>query len=506
VLLAAALLTTLLAVALLALPGRHAALASGAPLAMPLASDPGSSGGPGAAGAVDTTAGAPGGAAAVPTVTVFYGEGCPYCARERAFLEELQGTYPDLEVVALEVWNDAGNLALLRQTAAALGFEVTGVPVTVLDGRWWVGFDSTVQAQLTEAVAAVSAGQAPPVEEARTSVDVPFLGTVDLGGRSLLLSTLVIGFVDGVNPCSLWVLTMLLAIVLHTGSRPRVLLVGTVFLLVTAALYGVYVLGLFSALSVIGALPWIRALTAAVAGVFGILHLREHVTTVSGAHLPGPSVAIDASRKPGIYRRMRTLAVEDASLPLLLGGTMALAVGVSLAETPCTAGLPMLWADLVHDAGVGWAGRVALFSLYLLVFLLDELLVFGAAVLTMRAAKLQERHGAALQLLSGVLMLVLAGVLLVAPEVLDTVLGATAVFAAAGLVVALVLVVEHTVLGLGGPTAPRPALAGPARSSGSHTTRSSASGTSRRSAGKPATPGKRSGSGARSGARGHLKR
>jgi UPF0716 family protein affecting phage T7 exclusion len=211
-------------------------------------------------------------------------------------------------------------------------------------------------------------------------------------------------------------------------------------------------------LTVVGVLPWIRGLTAALAGVFGVLHLREHAVAVTGRQLPGPSVSIDAQRKPGFYRRMRLLTDGDASLPVLLGGTAALAVGVSLAETPCTAGLPMLWADLVGDAGLAWPGRAALFLLYLAVFLLDELLVFGAAVVTMRAAKLQEHHGAALQLLSGVLMVVLAGVLLVAPELLDTVAGAAAVFAASGLLVALVLVVERTVLGAGASrSAPRPA-------------------------------------------------
>jgi hypothetical protein len=139
------------------------------------------------------------------------------------------------------------------------------------------------------------------------------------------------------------------------------------------------------------------------------------------------------------------------------------------------------------------------------VFLLDELLVFGAAVLTMRAAHLQERHGAALQLLSGVLMLVLAGVLLVAPELLDTVAGTTAVFVGAGAAVALVLVVERWVLGLGAGPPARPALAGHGGAGGSSPAGPSP-GTSRRGTGKPGKPRRASGSGAVAGARGHLKR
>jgi hypothetical protein len=34
-------------------------------------------------------------------------------------------------------------------------------------------------------------------------VDLPFLGPVDVGDRSLIVATLAIGFIDGINPCSL---------------------------------------------------------------------------------------------------------------------------------------------------------------------------------------------------------------------------------------------------------------------------------------------------------------
>jgi hypothetical protein len=65
-------------------------------------------------------------------------------------------------------------------------------------------------------VEAALAGDAAALEPGTsTTLDAGFLGTIDLGGTSLLVSTLVIGFVDGVNPCSLWVLSVLLAIVLH---------------------------------------------------------------------------------------------------------------------------------------------------------------------------------------------------------------------------------------------------------------------------------------------------
>ena len=369
-----------------------------------------------------------------PVVLVlFYGEGCPHCAAERRFLADLHDRQPLLEVQAHEVWYDEGGRALFFQMAAEHGIEPQAVPTTFLGDQVWVGFDDTVGSQIERSVEALVAGRAPPEEE-RTSVDVPLIGTVDVGGMPLVVATLVIGFVDGVNPCSLWVLSMLLALVLHSGSRGRVAAVGVTFLTVTALLYALFIAGLFTALDVAGEAAWIRVAVALVAGTFGVLHLKEYVTTA------GPSLTIPAHRKPGLYKRMRTLADPDRSLPVALGGTVVLAVGVSLLETPCTAGLPMLWSNLVQDAGVSGLGWLALLGMYLAVFLLDELLVFFAVLATMRATKLQEHHGRVLQLVSGTLMVTLALAMLVVPDLLETVGGTLAVFGAAAVVVAVVLV------------------------------------------------------------------
>jgi uncharacterized membrane protein len=139
---------------------------------------------------------------------------------------------------------------------------------------------------------------------------------------------------------------------------------------------------------------------------------------------------------------MRALGAHDRSLPAVLAGTATLAVGVSLLETPCTAGLPLLWTNMLADRNVPAAGAVLLFVVYLTVFLVDELIIFGAAVVTLRATRLQEHHGRVLQLASGTLMLTLAATMIVAPRSLESLTGTLAVFVVAIGIVALVLAVE----------------------------------------------------------------
>ena len=368
---------------------------------------------------------------------IFHGDGCPHCAKALDFLDGLQDREPLLDIVRYEVWYDKSNLALFESAAATHGIEALSVPTIFLGDLYWVGFDSTVGDQIEDAVEALTEGRVPE-ETRRTSVDVPFVGAVDVGDRSLIIATALIAFVDGVNPCSFWVLSMLLTLVLHSGSRRRTFAVGSVFLVVTSCLYGLYMFGAYSALDYAEDLSWIRLTVALVAGTFGVLHLKEYVTH------RGVSLTISDTKKPGMYKHMRSLARPERSLPAVLGGTVVLAVGVSLAETPCTAGLPLLWTDLLSSRDVSGAGTALLFGIYLLVFLLDELTLFAVAVVALRSVKMQERHGRALQLLSGTLMVALALTMVVAPQWLESVTGTAAVFVAAGLVVAAVLAIDRT--------------------------------------------------------------
>lgn len=356
------------------------------------------------------------------TLVLFHGEGCPHCAAEREFLAGLQQRHPSLRIQMHEVWYDEANRQLLEQTAQRLGFEASGVPVTIIGERVWIGFSDAIAAEIE---AAIAGSDAPAAEN--EFIDVPLVGQVDMSSMSLIASTALIALVDGVNPCSLWVLSLLLAIVLHHGSRRRVLLVGTAFLTVTAGMYALYVVGLYSALDFVSGLPWIRALVAGVALVFGVLQLKDGLRPGTG-----PSLSIAQSRRPGIYQRIRGVARADQGIAATLAGTVVLAVGVSLLETPCTAGLPLLWTTLLRDAGVSLAAAAALFALYMVIFLLDELVVFGVAVVTLRATKLQEHHGRLLKLLAGSVLVTLATAMLVRPDALDSLAGTAVVFGLAG--------------------------------------------------------------------------
>ncbi len=385
---------------------------------------------------------------------VFVSESCPHCEAQKPFLEDLADQNEELSVEFFELRHSARNRALFREIAAAHGISAGSVPTVFVGGRSWVGDSQLIRSRIVGHVeACLARGNCPdswdfgrpqiPVAPAAEdlALDIPLLGRIDLMLQPLALATALIAFVDGFNPCSIWVLTILLALVLHSGSRRRILIVGLTFLTVTAALYGLFITGVFGVLDLLSGIGWVYALVALLALMFAVVNIKDYFYFQRGL-----SFTIDDKHKPGIYRRIRELIREGRSTPALIGATAVMAAGISLIELPCTAGFPVLWSALVSSREIEWPAFAVLLALYLSIYLGIELVIFLIAVITMRIDRFEERHGRVLKLIGGMVMLALALVLLIAPELMHDIRAAVGVFAAAIVATVLVILLHRRVL------------------------------------------------------------
>jgi len=119
-----------------------------------------------------------------------------------------------------------------------MGIEVYGFPTIVYRGQYWIGFSPAIQEEIRQAIEASLQNRAAAGRQNR--ITLPLFGEINLGAAPILLTTMIISFLDGFNPCSLFVLTFLLAMIVHSASRKRIFLVGFTFLLVAAAIYGLF--------------------------------------------------------------------------------------------------------------------------------------------------------------------------------------------------------------------------------------------------------------------------
>ncbi|MGK7295927.1 MAG: thioredoxin [Candidatus Wenzhouxiangella sp. M2_3B_020] len=389
------------------------------------------------------------------TIYVFKSATCPHCQAQRSFTDRLAGQNERVDVRYLEIMRTTEHHELLRLMADAYDVNPGSVPMVFLGDSVWVGDSERIRSEIkrklddcladgcrdARAIARDRVQRDADAAAVESMISIPLLGTVDLSVQPLLLSTAIIAFVDGFNPCSLWLLTILIALVLHSGSRRRVLIVGLAFLATTAAVYGFFMVGVFSVLAYAQYLPWMYWIVAAFALLFGLVNVKDYFWFKKGF-----SFTIDDRHKPGIFKKFRELMINGRSPLALAGATVVMALGIALIELPCTAGFPVIWSGLVSTHQPGLAAFAGLLLAYLAIYLLDELVVFFIAVWKLRIDRFQENQAQVLKLVGGVVMIALAIVLVTEPEIMGKPGPALGVFAAAFATTGLIVLVHRKIV------------------------------------------------------------
>lgn len=353
----------------------------------------------------------------------FWGDGCSLCQDASIWLDKLENNYPGIVINRKEVWFDQVEQNRYIGMMEERGMTAAWVPGFILGEMVWEGFNEDIAFEIEAEVEELLCY----IDNGKTTTGGVFIGSIinlgllgsffDIHGHSLIISTLLIALIDGFNPCSLWVITVLLAMILHTKSRVRIAAVGAVFLIVTAVVYGIFITGLFSAFTVASQISKIRIGVAFLALIFALVNIKDYIFFSKGL-----SLSIPSHFKPSIYRGGRAIS-KERPLMLTLAITAIFAAGVAIIELPCTAGFPLVWTGLLSETGVARSSFIALLLLYLLAYLFIEILIVFLALVTMQAARLQEVHGRNLKLISGMVMAAIAIVLLIDPSIMESLTG-----------------------------------------------------------------------------------
>ncbi len=346
------------------------------------------------------------GSAPPPALEVFVRAGCPHCAEAKRFLHELSARRPSLVVIYREVDRDPRARDALIERSLEAGAWPPGVPTFVYGSRVLVGFDDAehVGAELVRLLDA-SAPQVPP-----DAVESGLFGTLQAGELGLPLFTLALGLLDGFNPCAMWVLLFLLALLLRLKDRRRMAMVAGTFVLASGAVYYAFMAAWLNVFLFVGMSEALRIGLAALAMLIGFINVKDFFALRRGL-----SLSIPESAKPGLYARARMI-LKAESLPASLAAVAVLAVVVNFVELLCTAGLPAIYTAVLTQHELSPLAHHGYLGLYILAYIADDALMVGTAVLALGSGRLDARGGRRLKLLSGVVMLVLGLVMLLRPQ------------------------------------------------------------------------------------------
>lgn len=384
----------------------------------------------------------------------FYGQGCPHCGKEEIFLEQIKERYPEVAIHNFETWYNKENAELLKNIATKLNLQINGVPVLIIGEEAIIGFrneESTGKEITNKIEDALAQGCDDPVlaiiknseandrcehgcdlsgacehdcgceadESEATSGDVgagaakinlPFLGEVDAKNFSLPVLTFIIAATDGFNPCAMWVLLFLISLLINMEDRKRMWVLGGAFILASGTVYFLFLSAWLNLFLFLGFVVWVRMLIGLVAVASGQWHLFDaYKNRDGGCHV------IKTEKRKKIFGRIRGLVAQKNFLIAVIG-IMALAVAVNLVELVCSAGLPAVYTNVLSLTEMPAWKYYGYLLFYILVFMLDDLLIFFVAMTTLKMKGVSSRYTAWAQWVGGIVMFVLGLLLIFKPE------------------------------------------------------------------------------------------
>jgi len=372
----------------------------------------------------------------------FWGEGCPHCAGEKVFLEKFVKENPDVVVKDFNAWASRENQNLLMEFGKELNVDIRGVPFTVIGEHYIIGWlsEEYTGKQIEEAVECARSQSCPDIgakilneqdpkvkgkedvqevkEEKKEVVgipetmDLPIIGKIETKDFSLPLLTVVLGVLDGFNPCAMWTLVFLISLLLGLKDKKRMWTLGIVFIVTSAFVYFLFMAAWLNFILFIGMVTWVRIIVGLVALGGGIYNLREYVVNKDAN-----CKVTNKEERQKVFNKLKDITHKESFL-LAIVGIILLAFAVNLVEAICSAGLPAVYTQILSLNDLSKLQYYSYILLYVFFFMLDDLIIFFIAMKTFQVTVGSKKYSRLSKLIGGILMVIIGILLIFKPELL----------------------------------------------------------------------------------------
>lgn len=366
---------------------------------------------------------------------LFYSQSCPHCANEKELLKELEKRYSNLSIEMYEVTQNPEYSNLMDQVKKTLGTENSYVPYTVIGDTGLTGYNDNIARQIEHFIERYSKEKSVDIvekvkkegyisdykeqedsnqeEENQNNtlpITVPFFGEIDAKAISLPLLATVMGAIDGFNPCAMWVLLFLISMLIGMKDRKKMWILGVTFLLTSAIIYLLFMISWLKVAISITSITWVQRGIAAIALIAGVWNLYSF----SRSKDDGCMVVGEEKRKKTLSKIKRI--TSERSFLLALVGVITLAISVNIVELACSAGLPLVFTQVLAINELSTLEYAMNIFIYIFFFLFDDLLVFVIAMMTMKVSGISNRYAKYSHLIGGIIMVLIGILLFVKPE------------------------------------------------------------------------------------------
>ena len=374
---------------------------------------------------------------------------CKNCANLEKFLTELSNKRKDFEYIEYKIDENGENKKFFDEVTTKLKL-VKGTPIIYLNGHIIQGFN-TPDTTGKEIVKLIDEGKKAnsvlTLEEyvkngeyenissngsvcegdevceikgltkdasRQVIVNIPFINkSVDLTDYSLPLMSLILGTVDGFNPCAMWVLVLFLTALIAVGSKTKMFRVAGLFILAEAVMYYLILNAWLYTWDFVGLDKWVTPIVGIVGIVGGIFFVRNYLK--KGDELS--CEVTDFKKRAKISNQIREIANKPFTLLTALG-IIGLALSVNVIEFACSVGIPQTYTKILQINNISFWNRQIYTFIYIIGYMIDDIMVFGLALLSVNKLQLTTKYSKWVNLFGGILMIILGLILLLKPSLL----------------------------------------------------------------------------------------
>lgn len=338
---------------------------------------------------------------------LFHGAECPHCAEEREWLEKITDEYKDyVNIYTYEVWHDKDNSNLMKEVKEKFEVSRDAVPLTIIGEKYYIGFSDTISSQMENTIKEYI-----EIETNNNEIKVPILGTVNIKNVSIPLVAVVLGFIDGFNPCAMWILLFLINLLFGMKDKKKAWILGLTFLFISGLVYFLSMFGINFVLG-IATINWMKILIATFILVAGIFNLRKYL---KARKEEAGCTVVDSKKRKKLITKMHNI-IKSKSFVLSLIGIIALATTVNLIEMACSLGFPVVFNELLTVNSVTGIAKVIYLLIYILFYMIDDIVVFAISMFTLEATGITNKYNKLCTLISAIIMIIMGLLLILKPD------------------------------------------------------------------------------------------
>lgn len=354
----------------------------------------------------------------------FFSPICPHCAKAKPFLESLEEKYSNVEFEDYDIFQKQ-SAELLKQNYEKYDVPVNEqglVPITFIGERYFLGFDEIVAADIESYILELlEENSEPGPQEKERRITLPIIGEISFDNMSPMILAIALGALDGFNACAMIALGFLLTVLVSTGIRERVFLIGGTFILVSGIMYFIFISAWLNLFLVLERINYITFIVGIIIIMFSVFLLKDYSHNIICR-----VCEVDPSKKDNIFIRfekrlfekMQEISQAKTSLPLMLLGVAVVAAGVNLVELVCSLGFPLAFTKMLTTYNLNSSSYYFYLLIYILFYMIDDLIIFALAIWTLRITQVSEKYLKAIKLISGIVLLILGLIILFKPEIL----------------------------------------------------------------------------------------